>query len=172
MPNSMIKTRTGKWVDVFNPTPEMFCIEDIAHALSNLCRFNGHCKKFYSVAEHSVHLSHSFQDTDFCRWALLHDSAEAYIGDLVTPVKHSGTFKKVFVPLEKQLLRVISIKFGLSGTRVPGPVSERDKRVLNYELDKCLGHYEPDWYTIPISYWKPKKAKKEFMARYKELLIA
>ncbi|MFC4230551.1 hypothetical protein ACFOW1_01525 [Parasediminibacterium paludis] len=52
-----IRTYTGLYMNVFDPTPEMICIEDIAHALSHQCRFSGHTKQFYSVAQHSYHVA-------------------------------------------------------------------------------------------------------------------
>ena len=86
------QTFTGKKVDILCPTPEMVDIEDIAHALSMTCRFGGHCREFYSVAEHSVlveqmgRYSLHCSDPRIIMLLLLHDAAEAYIGDIITPV--------------------------------------------------------------------------------------
>ena len=49
-----LDTFTGKMVSIFSPDPDTICFEDIAHSLSNMCRYNGHCNDFYSVAEHLV----------------------------------------------------------------------------------------------------------------------
>ena len=103
------QTFTGRLVDVVNPTPEMVDIEDIAHALSMTCRFSGHCRDFYSVAEHSVLVEqmgtwlmerdlrddsqHSRRDeVQHSLCLLLHDAAEAYVGDVITPVKRALDF--------------------------------------------------------------------------------
>ena len=92
--NNWIQTYTGKCFTPLDPKPEDICAEDIAHHLSNLCRFSGAVNDFYSVAEHSVR----------CFWyarevlspgppsplhlaVLLHDAAEAYIIDLPRPIK-------------------------------------------------------------------------------------
>ncbi|MFA5262230.1 MAG: hypothetical protein WC378_00285 [Opitutaceae bacterium] len=94
-----IQTHSGIAFDLLDPKPEQFHIEDIAHALSNLCRFNGHCSRFYSVLEHSLNVAEVFcgdiADFDMewdemrVRFALLHDGAEAYTGDVTRPLKRS-----------------------------------------------------------------------------------
>ncbi len=86
-----IQTYTGKKFYPLEPDMEDINIVDIAHALSNICRFNGHSNRFYSVAEHSLgclglarHMGLSYSH----RYAaLMHDAAEAYLSDVVRPVK-------------------------------------------------------------------------------------
>ncbi len=112
---SWIQTWTGKPFEPLNPDPETIDIADIAHALSMLCRFNGHCTRFYSVAEHSVRASVLVPPED-ALWALLHDAAEAYVSDLPRPIKDE---LPVFRTLEDRLLRVIVGHFGL-----PWPMPE------------------------------------------------
>ena len=81
-----IQTYTGKQFYPQDPRVEDIDIEDIAHALSLTCRFNGHVKEFYSTAQHVV-LSSMFAPF-YCKWeALHHDDSEAYISDLTSPVK-------------------------------------------------------------------------------------
>lgn len=90
MSDSRIVTYTGKYINPWKLSYSDICIEDIAHALSNLCRYGGHSRHFYSVAQHSVILA----EECLRRWtaqeayyALLHDAEEAYIIDLPRPIK-------------------------------------------------------------------------------------
>lgn len=78
-------TYTGRQFYPIDPHPEDVCIEDISHALSMVCRFGGHVRTFYSVAQHSVIVSHLCPHSAF--QALMHDATEAYVGDMVRPLK-------------------------------------------------------------------------------------
>lgn len=82
-----IVTYTGKVFDLLNPKPEMVCIEDIAHSLAYQCRYGGHAKFFYSVAQHCVLMARNRDLPGDPLQKLLHDAAEAYIGDLISPWK-------------------------------------------------------------------------------------
>lgn len=87
-----LRTASGLTFDIANPTPEMVRIEDIAHALSRICRFGGHVEvEWYSVAEHCLlcaELAHRDKLPPEAKLAvLLHDAAEAYIGDVIKPLK-------------------------------------------------------------------------------------
>ncbi len=89
-----MQTFTGRQFHPFIPDPETVCIEDIAHSLSFTCRYRGHCRDFYSVADHSVRVCDVSQQsvhaaTALHRYALLHDAAEAYLFDAVAPSKAS-----------------------------------------------------------------------------------
>lgn len=106
---SWIQTYTGKKFDLLNPSLDAICIEDIAHALSNICRFTGHTDRFYSVAEHSVLVSRNVP-SEFALEALMHDAAEAYIGDLSTPLK---ALLPEYRDIEKGIWAAISNKFDL-----------------------------------------------------------
>src|SRR5689334_14267678 len=85
-----IRTYTGRKFYLFDSGPEDVEIEDIAHALSMQCRYNGHVQRFYSVAEHSCYVSaivaaemgNAKYDINVALWALLHDASEAYLGDV------------------------------------------------------------------------------------------
>ena len=88
---STIMTHTGRLVDVLRPDPANVCIEDIAHALSHICRYTGHVSRTYTVAEHCLHASQlGIGDPLAC---LMHDAAEAYINDVASPLKRS-----LFIP--------------------------------------------------------------------------
>ena len=81
-----IETYTGKKVYPLRPDEETLCVEDIAHALALTCRFGGHCSEFYSVAQHSCLVSDLCPD-GLKLAGLMHDAAEAYLGDVVSPIK-------------------------------------------------------------------------------------
>lgn len=87
-----VQTRSGHYFDPQNASVSKIEIVDIAHSLSNICRYNGHCKRFYSVAEHAV-LTYEIarklwpNDLDVQWAALLHDASEAYVGDVTSPLK-------------------------------------------------------------------------------------
>lgn len=82
-----IVTHTGRVFEFLNPKPEMVCIEDIAHALANMCRYTGHVKQFYSVAQHCVLMATNSDLPGDPMQKLLHDAAETYIGDMASPWK-------------------------------------------------------------------------------------
>ena len=103
-----IRTFTGIYMNVFEPTPEMICIEDIAHALSQICRFGGHLPVFYSVAEHSWYCSQLVKPEHQLA-ALMHDASEAYLLDIPRPIKNQLTNYK---EIEHKLMLLIAEKFG------------------------------------------------------------
>lgn len=107
-------TYTGKEIDPLNPKAEKIEVNDIAHALSMICRANGHFKHFYSVGQHSVNCCLEAEArgcSDRVQLAcLLHDGSEAYIADLIRPVKErvSGYEK-----CEEKLQSIIYKKYGI-----------------------------------------------------------
>lgn len=108
-----VQTRNGHAFDPKAGKLSQVDIDDIAHALSNLCRYSGHCRKFYSVAEHSVLVSRiirSMYPNDLNSiWAgLLHDATEAYVGDVTTPLK---VLLPKFMEVEDALALDIAKKF-------------------------------------------------------------
>lgn len=106
---SWIITYTGRRFDVLDPRPQDVSIEDIAHALSLLCRFAGHTRRFYSVAQHCVLVSEIVPEK--CALAgLLHDAAEAYIGDTISPLKAALPDIK---PIEARIRAAVHARFGL-----------------------------------------------------------
>src|SRR3954469_23683409 len=121
-PGPYLQTVSGRWVNPFDPDPEQLDIGDIARALANQCRFGGHCRVFYSVAQHSVAVSELVQqrggDAEDVFAALMHDAAEAYLGDMPHPLKHrsalGATFKEVESHLEAAIQRHFAIKPGVA----------------------------------------------------------
>ncbi len=139
-----IRTFTGKRFFVLKPRPEDVCIEDIAHALSMLCRYTGHTRRFYSVSEHSVLVTGVVAERlnaqgragdagnlNVLRWALLHDASEAYTGDLTRPLKHQAELA-LFREVEARIMGVIAEHFNLIGPE-PEIVREVDKEIIGTE---------------------------------------
>jgi hypothetical protein len=111
-PNTCILTRSGKMLDLANPRPEDICLEDIASGLANTIRYRGALGVPLTVAQHSVLLSYwtGFTD-DQRRFALLHDAAEAYLGDIPAPAHRLTEFREGFGYVFNRLFDVIGIKY-------------------------------------------------------------
>lgn len=130
----MVYTYTGRLVDVLDPSPADIALEDIAHALACTCRFNGHCSGFYSVAQHSILVAQICGD----RWGLLHDAAEAYLGDVIRPLKtglmlSTGHWIERWQEMEDRLLDAIAKRF--RATRPDPAVLQRaDDQALATEI--------------------------------------
>ncbi len=127
-----IRLQSGIYFDLLDPNPEHILIEDIAAALSKICRFGGHVSQFYSVAEHSWHCADQARvdgrSVDYQRAALLHDAAEAYIGDVVNPLK---MLLPEYREIEQRIERVIQARFALSrDVAVWEAVKEIDRAML------------------------------------------
>ncbi|EHG7584052.1 HD family hydrolase [Citrobacter sedlakii] len=106
---SFIQTLSGKQFDYINSTIDDIDVEDIAGALSNICRFAGHLPEFYSVAQHSV-LCSKIVSPEFAFEALMHDAAEAYCQDIPAPLK---ALLPDYRQIEKRTDQLIRLKFGL-----------------------------------------------------------
>lgn len=148
-----IKTYTGRQVWPLDFQPGDFDIKDIAWALSHLCRYNGHTRAFYSVAEHSFHVANevarrlSTQEeyselTPYGRnqvimQALLHDAAEAYIGDMVRPLKRCAELA-AFCRIEDELQSRIYASIGLPEQMHP-LIKQVDTELLSIEGELLLG---------------------------------
>jgi hypothetical protein len=105
-------TYTGKRFWPMDPRSEDVCIDDIAHALSNICRFGGHCRQFYSVAQHSVLVSRTVAKGNELL-GLLHDAPEAYCGDMVRPLKKHSEISTIYREMEGKIWLAVASKFGL-----------------------------------------------------------
>lgn len=142
---SKIQTYTGKIFDYANPTPDMICIEDIAHALSMQTRYAGHCRQFYSIAQHSILCARVAGDEGLpdvtIMQCLMHDAPEAYITDLPKPLKE---LLPNYNCIEESIHRVIAAKFDIPYPFFP-VVKEIDRRVLVTEAPIILGELGPAW---------------------------
>ncbi|WYW01922.1 deoxyribonucleoside 5' monophosphate phosphatase [Pseudomonas phage vB_PpuM-Pori-4] len=144
MINDWIITHSGKRFELADPKPEMVCIEDIAIALSRQTRFNGHCDRFYSVAYHSYLIAEQLPDRLKLE-GLLHDAAEAYIGDISSPLKriikaHWPGFKA----FETRIEEVVFEALGVPLTNDP-LIKEADLRILANEHDLLMPQTEHEW---------------------------
>lgn len=131
-----IQTYTGKAFDLENPRVEDICIEDIAHALSNLCRYTGHCKQFYSVAQHSVLCSLEAPD-ELKLAALMHDAAEAYVGDVSSPLKRlpgMGSYRALELCILQKIWEKFEIQEFEPGEPLDPRILEIDLRMLSTEV--------------------------------------
>lgn len=165
-----MQTYTGKEFYPLSPRAEDVDPLDIAHALSLLCRYNGHVRVFYSVAEHCVHMSR-FVDDEFALWALLHDSTEAYVGDMIRPLKR---FMPEYQAVEEKVMVAIAEKFGLSTAHMPPEVKDADNRILITEKMALLGESQSswgDWEPLPVTIhgWSPPEAEAQYLKRLREL---
>lgn len=174
------KVRKGDWIQTYSgiqfwpldPRPEEIVLEDIAHALSNLCRFGGHCLKFYSVAQHSLHVAQ--QSLPIA--GLLHDATEAYLIDVPRPIKRN---LDGYAAIEERLAYVVSERFGVDLVNLPHAVKDADERMLRTEKRDLLKAAPAPWsiaqgvssepYDFEIDPEEPYRAKMKFLQYAKEI---
>lgn len=156
-----LQTFTGALIDPQRPDLAEIRIEDIAHALSMLCRFGGHTTEFYSVAAHSLAVSHVVPAED-ALWGLLHDASEAYLVDIPRPFKRLAALAG-YRALEQQWQQAIFTAFGLEGP-MPDSVHRADNQVLAAEGDRFLAGGPHAWTAeLRASYGRcPKPALYKF----------
>jgi hypothetical protein len=165
-------TWTGRLFYPAAPKADDVDLEDIAHALSRICRFGGHCD-FYSVAQHSVLVSLYCDEVD-ARWGLLHDAAECYIGDIIRPVKHNQALPGMrdYRAAEDRIQDAICHRFGLDH-RMPASVRLADRQVLATEGRDLRRLTNMDDLPPPraetIFPWTMSEAKRVFLTRAKGL---
>ena len=123
-----LTTFTGKQFSFIDPQLDMIDIADIAHHLAMICHWNGACRCHFSVAQHSVCVSR-IVPRELQPWALLHDAAEAYCGDMTRPLK---ALLPEYKMIEKRVLRVIAEKFGLPWPEPP-ELKGYDDQILKIE---------------------------------------
>lgn len=165
-------TRSGNKFFPLNPRVDEIDIKDISFALSNICRFGGHVE-FYSVAEHCCHVS------DACPPALkflglMHDATEAFLGDMVRPLKQQMEFYRV---VEDSMWYAIAKRFNLPTDT--SPIKIYDNQALLAERNQLMieGPNTRNWYwdgsvkplNCVIRRWPPHIARREFMNRYEQL---
>lgn len=170
--------RPSDWIQLYSGTgfyptrPELdrINITDIAHSLALQCRYNGHCKWHYSVAQHSYYIS-LYLPPELALAGLLHDAHEAYLTDVVKPLKpHIALYKD----WERAIDELLEIKFGVN-LRHP-LIKEADIRILANERDQIMMPSEWQWGLtaaplegLVIEKWQPEVAEEKFLARFHEL---
>lgn len=165
-----ILTYSGKLLNLYAPQIEKINIEDIAHGLSNLCRFGGQVSTFYSVAEHSIHCA-LLAPAHLKLIGLLHDATEAYLIDLPRPIKLQLAQYRKF---EDNLAVAIFKRFGLQYDLLAS-IKDVDNRMLTveaYHLMKQDGEFVwPECHDkdMKLSCLSPKYAKRAFLDLFYEL---
>ena len=170
----------GDWMQTFSgqrfypldPRPEEINADDIAHALSLLCRYGGHVDRFYSVAEHCVLMSEAVAP-EHALYALLHDATEAYVCDVPRPLKRQlAGYREI----EEMVWLAIAERFGLPPTSVlPAEVKEADNRILLTERDALMPNTIYSWSVdgleplpVRVEGWTPQYAETRYRFRLRD----
>jgi hypothetical protein len=188
-----IYTRNGALVAPLTMKGAEFDHEVIAHSLACQCRYLGHTKKFYSIAQHSCHV-HDILPPEFRFVGLMHDAPEAYLGDVVTPIKRNLIFKVhtydedgeggldfiSFDDVEQSLWERMAEHYGLP-TYLPEVVQRADWYLFNVEVrDACdtdVTAWGMKWGPPPTpeaeklvitEFWTPERAREEWLSRFRE----
>lgn len=136
-PGPVIETYTGGRFRPFDPRPGEVRLLDIAAGLAHTCRFGGHCRQFYSVAQHSLHVSREFDTPRLQLLALLHDAGEAYVGDIPRPVKAElGRIESVEATIREAVWTGLGVDPPTDGEWER--VMAADDRLLAYEANRLL----------------------------------
>ena len=175
MAGSAIQTASGRWLDPLDPDVASIDVGDIAQALANQCRFGGHCRAFYSVAQHSAIVA------DVCLErggtpaealaALLHDAGEAYLVDLPHPLKHRSELGPPYRRAEARLEQAIRARFGLEPAGPEVKAIDRSLLATERRALTATGERWPELdgaepLAIEIEPWDPIRARREFLDRF------
>ena len=177
-PGPYLQTVSGRWVNPFDPDPSQLDPADIARALANQCRFGGHCRAFYSVAQHSVIVSELVEarggDAEDVFAALMHDATEAYLGDMPHPLKHRSPLGAAFKAAEDKLEQAIRDRFAI---KPDVPLIKPADRALLATERRAFSAEEWHWpelegvepLDLELEAWPPDEAAAAFARRYAEL---
>jgi len=177
-PGPYLQTVSGRWVNPFDPDPSQLDAGDIARALANQCRFGGHSRVFYSVAQHSMIVAELVEqrggDVEDVFAALMHDATEAYLGDMPHPLKHRSPLGAAFKDAEDHLERALHERFGIKPD-VP-EIKRADRALLATERRAFSSE---DWHwpelegvepvDLELTARSPDEAAQAFAERYAEL---
>jgi uncharacterized protein len=172
-----IQTYTGGVFHILDPRQNEIRPVDIGHSLAMQCRFTGHVRRFYSVAEHCT-LGSYIVEPKFALEFLLHDASEAYIADINRPVKHYTQVGPAYAEVEARIMAAVRVKFDLLETE-PLEVKDIDNRMLFAEKQQLLSPMEwtDKWgwmgeiipAQVQVRCWPSEIAEVEFMHRFYEL---
>ncbi|RWO79775.1 MAG: hypothetical protein EOS18_14580 [Mesorhizobium sp.] len=166
-----ITLASGRIFDFLDPHGSDFTIDDVAHGLAHICRYAGQCRDFYSVAEHSLLVCDVAVD---CHYeALLHDAAEAFIGDVTRPLKQ---LLPEYKAIETNVEDAIAKRFGLNRS-CRDVVKTADLSVLAAEQAQVMAPGTDSWAReagvlpaeVKIRYLTPAVARREFLERFEIL---
>lgn len=175
-----IRLRSGLYFDLADPHPAQFTFADIAGALSKICRFGGQINEFYSVAEHSFHCcelaQRDGQNLDTQIAVLMHDAAEAFIGDCVKPLK---IMLPDYAEVERRIENVIAEKYLIDFDRESACIREIDRAVLIAERNALFCRDKVSWVgeesvrrvALDVELWLPDQAEATFTSMAKKIGI-
>lgn len=174
---SAIQTYTGIMIDPLNPKKEEIKVEDVAHALSLLCRANGHFPHFYSVGQHSINCMKEAEARGLSKRVqlacLTHDASEAYLSDVTRPVKaHLPRYKEIEAPLQ-ELIWTMWLDAALN-EQERKTVRAIDDDILTYELWKMMGRAPAEenfsLHSVPqTAFTGFATCEEEFLQLFREL---
>ena len=174
MASPYVSTFLGHRFFLTSPHIDDVAIEDIAHGLAYQCRFNGQTSAFYSVAQHSLMVMSLVPDSLHFQ-ALLHDAAEAYLGDMVKPLKQ--LFPQ-FSVIESRVMDIIGQRFAVDLTRLDPAIKRADLVALATERRDLMPEHPENWHCLEgiepipqfIDPWQPSQAAIHYHGRLLELL--
>ncbi len=169
---SYISTYLGHRFFPLEPKIDQIHIEDIAHGLAYICRFNGQTTQFYSVAQHSLMVCDLVAD-DYKFAALLHDAAEAYLGDMVKPLKR---LLPEFAEIEHRVSAIIAEAFNIPESDYSA-IKQADLIALATEKRDLMPNSTEAWLDLtgyeplpePIIPLPPLEAKQAFLTAFTRL---
>lgn len=172
---SWILTNSARQFELMTPKSANITTTDLAHALAHICRFNGHCKHHYSVAQHSL-LVASIVPEEHQLAALLHDAPEAYIGDMVRPLKQLKSMSS-FRVAEHVIWQAICARFDLD-PKLPQCIKDADMIALATERRELMPDHPGKWDCLEgveplpqhLPRWTPEEARQNFHDKLLELL--
>lgn len=174
-----IRLRSGCYFDLSDPCEDQFMLEDIAGGLSKICRFGGQIECFYSVAEHAywcaTQASHDGLPEFVVATILLHDAAEAFVGDVVKPLK---IMLADFSAIEDRVERVIERKFGVDFRTHKDSIRKIDHEMLIAERRAMFSADDVQWpgestarrLNIDFQKWSPSQAERHFLRMARDWL--